>query len=334
MRGSSEMSNVAVTGGAGFLGSNLVKRLIADGRSVLVLDDLSSGSVKNLKGLGVETECIVGDLKDYEFARRSLRGAQVVFHLAAEVGSVAYLHGSDARELAALQANLVIDANVFRACLENKVRTIVYASSVSVYPFDQQLGAHVRFREQDSDRVNPEGGYGWAKYIGEKQLALMPDTSFGIARIFHAYGENLYLRPDRSQVIASLIGKAVRYPEEDFVVWGDGSQRRCFVYVEDAIDALIRLWSHAEKHGSLTVNVGSTEEVTVRQLAGMVIALSGKRIEPRYDASKPTGALSRMPSLDRAREVLGWSPTTSFSEGLKKTYVWAEKRLASDAVSG
>ena len=327
------MTSVAVTGGAGFLGSNLVKRLLHDGHSVSVVDDLSSGSVENMRGLGVDIDCIVGDLKNYEFAKESLRGAQAVFHLAAEVGSVAYLHGSDARELAALQSNLVIDANVFRACLENKVRTIVYASSVSVYPFDQQLGAHVRFREEDSERVNPEGGYGWAKYIGEKQLALMPDTSFGIARIFHAYGENLYLRPDRSQVIASLIGKAVRYPKEDFGVWGDGSQRRCFIYVEDAIDALMRLWAHVEKRGSLTVNVGSTEEVTVRQLASMVIALSGKRIEPKYDASKPTGALSRMPSLDRAREVLGWSPTTSFSEGLRKTYAWAEKRLATDSES-
>ena len=178
------MTSVAVTGGAGFLGSNLVKRLLHDGHSVSVVDDLSSGSVENMRGLGVDIDCIVGDLKNYEFAKESLRGAQAVFHLAAEVGSVAYLHGSDARELAALQSNLVIDANVFRACLENKVRTIVYASSVSVYPFDQQLGAHVRFREEDSERVNPEGGYGWAKYIGEKQLALMPDTSFGSRGFF------------------------------------------------------------------------------------------------------------------------------------------------------
>ncbi len=327
------MSNVAVTGGAGFLGSNLVKTLLDDGHDVSVVDDLSSGSVENLRGLGVNKDCVVGDLKDYEFAKRSLHGAQTVFHLAAEVGSVAYLHGSDARELAALQCNLVIDANVFRACLENRVKTIVYASSVSVYPFDQQLGAHVRFREEDSARVNPEGGYGWSKYIGEKQLSLMPDTAFGIARIFHAYGENIYLRPDRSQVIASLIRKAVRYPDEDFVVWGDGSQRRCFVFVDDVIDALKKLWAHVEERGSLVVNVGSTDEVTVRELATMVVSLSGKRIEPKYDTSKPTGALSRMPSLERAKAVLGWSPTTSFPDGLRKTYGWAGRRLTADAES-
>jgi GDP-D-mannose 3', 5'-epimerase len=322
------MSKVAVTGGAGFLGSHIVRRLADEGRDVSIIDDLSSGSLRNLTDLGVRRKCLVGDLRDYRFARRSLRGARSLFHFAAEVGSVSYLHGSNARELAALQSNLQIDANVLRACLENGVRTVIYASSVSVYPFDEQLGSHVQFREEDAERkVNPEGGYGWAKYIAEKQLSLMPDVSFGVARIFHAYGKNIYLRPDRSQVIASLIRKAVRFPAEDFVVWGDGSQRRCFVYIEDALDALMRLEKHVIERGSLTVNVGSTEETTVRDLADRVIRLSGKDIPLKFDESKPTGALNRMPNLQRAKRVLDWSPTTSFSEGLEETFDWAEGRL-------
>jgi GDP-D-mannose 3', 5'-epimerase len=322
------VSSVAVTGGAGFLGSHIVKRLEDEGREVSIVDDFSSGSLRNLADAGVRRKCSVGDLRDYRFARRCLRGADTVYHFAAEVGSVSYLHGSNARELAALQSNLIIDANVFKACQENGVRTVIFASSVSVYPFDEQLGSRVQFREEDSERkVNPEGGYGWAKYIAEKQLSLMPEVSYGIARIFHAYGKNIYLKPDRSQVIASLIRKAVRYPAEDFVVWGDGSQRRCFVYIEDALDALMRLEKHVVEHGSLTVNVGSTEETTVRELAERVIRLSKKDIPLRFDESKPTGALNRMPNLDRAKRVLGWSPTTSFSKGLKETFDWAERRL-------
>jgi GDP-D-mannose 3', 5'-epimerase len=322
------MSSVAVTGGAGFLGSHIVRRLADDGRDVSIIDDFSSGSLRNLSDVGVRRRCLVGDLRDYRFARRSLRGADTVFHFAAEVGSVSYLHGSNARELAALQSNLIIDANVLKACLENGVRAVIYASSVSVYPFDEQLGSHTQFREEDSERkVNPEGGYGWAKYIAEKQLSLMPEVSYGVARIFHAYGKNIYLKPDRSQVIASLIRKAVRYPAEDFVVWGDGRQRRCFVYVDDALDALMRLEKHVLERGSLTVNVGSTEETTVRDLAERIIRLSKKDIRPRFDESKLTGALNRMPNLDRAKRVLGWSPTTSFSKGLKETFEWAERRL-------
>jgi nucleoside-diphosphate-sugar epimerase len=270
----------------------------------------------------------LGDLRDYSFAKESLRKAETVFHFAAEVGSVSYLHGSNARELAALQSNLVIDSNVFKACLENGVRAVIFASSVSVYPFDKQLGSHIHLREEDSDRrVNPEGGYGWAKYIAEKQLSLMPGISYGVARIFHAYGRNIYLKPDRSQVIASLIRKAVRYPREDFVVWGNGNQRRCFVFIDDVLDALMRMEKYIRKQTNLTVNVGSTEEVTVRDLAKLVVFLSKKDIPLKFDDSKPKGALSRTPSLERIRNVLDWSPTTSLSDGLTETFDWAKERL-------
>ena len=322
------MGKVAVTGGAGFLGSHIVKRLVDDGQEVSIIDDLSAGSIQNLRDLGVSQKVAVGDLKDHGFAKRSLKGADTVFHFAAEVGSVDYLHGSKARELAAFLSNVTIDANVFRACAENGVRSVIYASSVSVYPFDRQLGEHVRFREEDAEeKVNPEGGYGWSKYVAEKELSYLSGASVGIARIFHAYGKNIYIKPDRSQVIASLMRKAIRYPDEGFVVWGDGRQRRCFVYIDDAIDALFRLLGYVEKKGSLTVNVGSTEEVTVLALAKKIIALSGKRITPTLDPSKPSGALNRMPDLARAKKTLGWEPTTPFADGLSETFAWATRRL-------
>jgi GDP-D-mannose 3', 5'-epimerase len=322
------MGRVAVTGGAGFLGSHIVRRLIDDGHEVSIIDDLSAGSLQNLKDVGVTQKVKVGDLKEYAFARRSLEGVDTVFHFAAEVGSVDYLHGSQARELAAMLANVTIDANVFRACAENEVKSAIYASSVSVYPFDRQLGGRARFREEDAEeKVNPEGGYGWSKYIAEKELSYLSGVSVGIARIFHAYGKNIYVKQDRSQVIASLMRKAIRYPKEDFVVWGDGRQRRCFVYVDDVIDALLRLLRHVERKGNLTVNIGSTQEVTVLELAKKIVRLSGKDIEPKLDPSKPSGALNRMPDLTRVKRTLGWEPTTPFSKGLSKTFDWVRTRV-------
>ena len=322
------MGRVAVTGGAGFLGSHIAKRLVDEGHEISIVDDMSAGSTQNLRDVGVKQRVTKGDLKDYGFAKRSLKGAEIVFHFAAEVGSVEYLHGSQSKELAALLANVTIDANVFRACAENGVRSIIYASSVSVYPFDRQLGEHVRFRENDAEaKVNPEGGYGWSKYLAEKELSFMSDVRVGVARIFHAYGKNIYVKPDRSQVIASLMRKAIRYPKEDFVVWGNGRQRRCFVYIDDVMDALSSLLLHVERDGSLTVNIGSTEEVTVLELAKMIIGLSGKEIEPKLDPSKPTGALNRMPDLSLVKKTLGWEPKTTFSRGLSKTYDWVLTRL-------
>ena len=310
------------------MGSHVVRRLLDDGKEVSIIDDFSSGSVQNLKDLGIKEKVQRGDLKDYAFARESLRGVDEVFHFAAEVGSVDYLHGSKARELATLQANMVIDANVFRACAEVGIGSVIYASSVSVYPFDKQLGSHTRFKEEDAEeKINPEGGYGWSKFIAEKQLSMMTEISFGVARIFHAYGKNIYLPPDRSQVIASLMRKAIRYPKEDFVVWGDGRQRRCFVYIDDAMDALFKIRNYVQSKGNLTVNVGSTEEHTVLDLARMIIALSGKDIQMKFDKTKPSGALNRMPDLTKVSKVLGWRPKTGFLEGLAKTFDWALTRI-------
>ncbi|MGI0085143.1 MAG: NAD-dependent epimerase/dehydratase family protein [Nitrososphaerales archaeon] len=323
------MGKIAVTGGAGFLGSHLAKGLLERGHELVIIDNLSAGSMANLRDLGIKKDCLVGDLREYSFAKDALRDVETVWHFAAEVGSVVYLHGSSASELGALQSNLAIDANVFRSCLENGIKRVIYASSVSVYPFDEQQGSPIAFKEEDSQRkINPEGGYGWSKFIGEKQISLMPGIDYGVARIFHAYGENIYLREDRSQVIGSLIRKAVRYPKEDFVVWGNGTQRRCFVFISDVLEALFKLEEHVKGGRNLTVNVGSTEETTVEKLAQRVIELSGKEIEMKFDATKPSGALSRTPDLSFVKKELGWEPKTGFSEGLERTYRWACKRLS------
>jgi GDP-D-mannose 3', 5'-epimerase len=302
--------------------------MIHDGHEVTIIDDFSTGSEQNLWDLDVKARVIRGDLGDRDLARDSLKNIDTVYHFAAEVGSVQYLHGSEARELFALQSNLLIDTNVFRAAVENDVKTIIYASSVSVYPKHLQMTRSSPFREEDSENpVEPEGGYGWSKYLAEKQLGMMSNVYVGIARIFHAYGKNIYLKPDKSQVIGSLMRKAIRYPREDFVVWGDGSQKRCFVYIEDVIDALVLIQEYVSKNSSITVNLGSQEEVNVRELAEKIISLSGKKILLKFDRSQPTGVLQRVPSLDRIGNILGWKPTTPFDTGLKRTYEWALKRI-------
>lgn len=324
---------VVVTGAAGFIGSHVTKSLIDKGYDVVLADNFSSGSVQNLRDLGVVKGYVVGDLQNYSFARRAIKGADVVYHFAADIGNVEYLHGSGQRELITMQSNLLIDANVFRACLENKVKSLMYASSVSVYPIDEQVGGDRYLEEEDSERkVNPEGGYGWAKLIAEKQLSMMRDVHIGIARIFHAYGKNIYLKSDRSQVMASLMVKAIKYPSDKFVIWGDGRQKRCFVYIDDVIDGLNRLYEYVTTKENLTVNIGSQEEVTIDGLAKLIVNISGKHIEPEHDLTKPYGALQRRPDLKRVREKLGWDVKTSLTSGLKETYSWATSRVVQDKI--
>jgi len=316
---------VLVTGGAGFIGSHLVRRLIDERRKVVVADDFSRGSVRNLLDLGVRMECPKVDLRDYGRALEVVEGAGVVYHLAARVGSVEYLHSSELAELRALQDNLVIDANVFRACVEAGVKKVIYASSVSVYPIDVQQKPGVVLSEDDLGYYNPDGGYGWAKLLGEMQLGWMKSMDVGIARIFNVYGECEPL-DETAHVIPALMRKAILYPEEGFVVWGDGNQSRCLIYVSDCVEALTRLEKKASS-SPIIVNIGSDQEVSIKTLAENIVRLSGKDIEMVFDPAKPTGPVSRTADISKAKALLGWQPRVSLVEGLRRTYLWAEKRL-------
>ncbi|MGB6837536.1 MAG: NAD-dependent epimerase/dehydratase family protein [Dehalococcoidia bacterium] len=314
-----------VTGGAGFIGSHLVKRLVEQGREVVVADDFSRGKAQNLLDLGIRLDPHPIDLRDYQQALESLDGAESVFHLAARVGSVEFLHGSDMAELLALQANLTIDANVLKACLETGVKTLVYASSVSVYPIDTQQRYDVLFTEDDVRYINPEGGYGWAKLLGEIQVQWMRGLNRGIARIFNIYGENE--EPDENaHVVPALMRKGILYPQEEFLVWGDGNQTRDLLYVADAVEALLTLEGKTSSP-PVVVNIGSGEALPVRALANKIVEISGKAIEPSYDPTKPVGPLSRTAAISRAKALLGWEPEVSLDEGLSRTYRWVAARM-------
>jgi len=302
-----------------------VKRLIDEGREVVVADDFSRGSVRNLWDLGVHIECPKIDLRDYGRALGVVEGADVVYHLAARVGSVEYLHGSELAELRALQDNLVLDANVFRACVEASVKKVIYASSVSVYPIDMQQKPGVVLSEDDLSYYNPEGGYGWAKLMGEIMLGWMRDVDVGTARIFNVYGECEPL-DETAYVIPALVRKAATYPKEDFIVWGSGHQSRCFLCVSDCVEALLRLEEEA-CNPPIIVNVGSDEEVPIRTIAEKIVEISEKDIEIRYDPTKPVGPASRTADIRRAKILLGWRPRVGLDDGLRRTYAWAKERL-------
>jgi GDP-D-mannose 3', 5'-epimerase len=314
-----------VTGGAGFIGSHLVKRLLDEGKEVVVVDDLSSSNLLNLHDVGVEVECRRADLRNYDEAAEALDGVDVVFHLAACVGNMEFLHGDESAELKALQSNLAIDTNVFRACIEKKVKKIIYASSVAVYPIDLQQRPGAVLCEEDLTYFNPDGGYGWAKLVAERQLGWMSHTSVGIARIFNVYGPCEQLG-ETAHVIPTLVRKAIVSPE-DFVVLGDGTQSRCFVYVSDCVDALMRLEQKTSRQ-SVIVNVGSDQTVPISAIAENIVRISHKAIKIRYDPSGSFGPISRTAKISKASALLGWQPRISLDEGLKRTYAWAEKRLA------
>jgi len=330
-----------VTGGAGFIGSHLVKKLIEGGRKVAIVDDFSSGNMENLLGLGLKSsdfELRKLDLTDYHQTLESLKDGGTVFHLAARIGGIRYLHDSEAIELLTLQENLAIDANVFRACEGQKIKRIIYPSSSAVYSLDRQFSFGTIFSEGNFPlesivrdpkfrfklSVNPDGGYGLAKLLAEIQLNLIKNIKVGIARIFNVYGENEPMG-ERAHAIFDLIRKAINYPKEEFTVWGDGNQSRDYVYVTDCVEILIKIEDKISEISPLVANIGSGRGASIKEIAEKIIKISGKEIKPRYDISKPVGPISRTADITRVKQSLNWEPKINLEEGLKRTYSWVQK---------
>ncbi len=316
------MRHVIVTGGAGLIGNSLIRKLLHENVEVTVIDNFSRGIKSSLQTLPIKI--VDADLLNSDSWSTIFADTDTVFHLAAKIGSIDYLHGSLERELSTLDGNSTIDRNVFHACVENEVPRVVYTSSVSVYPLSRQMLPHAKLREDDLEPVNPDGGYGWAKLLGERALNLMPHAKIGIARIFITYGPYCSLS-DTAHVIPSLIKKAIAYPKEKFTVWGNGEQSRTFMYIDDCVDALLLLEKRVTSP-PIIVNVGSTEEIWIRDLVNAVIKISGKSITPEFDETKQVGPTSRIPIIEKASE-LGWMPKVPLREGLPKVYDWIDNTL-------
>lgn len=325
-----EEMKIAITGAAGFIGSHLAKTLEQQGHNLCLMDDFSRGSQKYLDFLGVDTKCEKIDIRNYGKIYPLLWDMDVVYHTASKIGGMQFLHGSPEIELSALQENLIIDRNVFKACIEHNIKKVIYTSSISIYNTTSQSSPNALFSEKSLSKqpLDPEGGYGWAKYIGEMQLNMMAKCGIktGIARIFKSYGPCDDYSDKSGQVVCMLCRKAVNYPTEPFIVWGDGSVTRNLVYIDDLVRGFIKLEKYMDKE-SLTVNFGGETPISVKKIAKGIVKASGKRIKIEYDESRKSGPQSRIPDLSLAKEKLDWSPKIGLKKGLKETYEWMEQEL-------
>ena len=342
---SNNKTKTVVTGGVGFIGSHLVNRLLKENREAIIVSDFSKMGVENLAELGIKTsevKILRTDLSEYQQAIKAVQGADVVFHLAATVGNLEFLHAAGMAELNALQDNLVIDANILRACLKNGVKKLIYASSCAVYPMNKQFVPGAVFAESSLDVkehsylgpntsgaglgvIDPDGGYGWSKLLGEIELQWMKNINIGIARIFNIYGPNEPLG-SKAHVVGDLISRVIRHQGGDFTVYGNGKQTRDFLYVADCVDALLKLADHASSP-PITVNLGSGQATEIGTLAQKIINISGKNINIVYDAAKPIGPRSRTADVSYSRKALDWQSKVNLDEGLTRTYEWVERKL-------
>lgn len=309
------------------IGSHVARTLLERGAEVCVVDNLSSGILRNIEDISGSVQLEVADLRDAETCLRLTKGRDVVFQFAANMGGIAWITaiGADI-----MRDSSLININMLEAAARNGVGRYFFSSSACVYPTGLQTMANAApLKESDATPADPNEFYGWEKLVSEKLCAAYFNDyglQIRIGRFHNIFGE-AYTAFDlrKGKAPAHLVMKALRYPEEKFVVWGDGKQTRSFLYIDDCVEGILKL---VESSHTEPINIGSDRMVSIKDMVRMLRDISGKSLEVEFDLSRPQGVRGRNADLTLVKQVLGWEPKISLEDGLTKMYQWAGERLA------
>jgi len=307
-----------VTGGAGFIGSQIVERLLQGGHSARAFDNLTSGKRENLAGIA-GAELVVGDIRDADALARAMEtmgGCDVVFHQAAIVSvpySIEHPHES-------LDVNLRGTLNVLEAARHAKTRRVVMASSAAVYGEDPELP------KRESMTPSPIAPYGLEKLASEHYLSMWSKL-FGVEtvalRYFNVFGPRQDPSSAYSGVISVFVDRILR--GAPVTIFGDGEQYRDFVYVANVVDANLLAATRAGISGR-TYNVGCGAKTTLNELAQMLARIAGREVKPRHEAPRAGDIRESVADITRAREELGYAPKVGVEEGLRELVEWVSRR--------
>jgi len=314
-----------VTGGAGFIGSNLVEALVAQGQQVRVLDDFSAGSRENLRFPGAQSavEIIEGDIRDRDLCRRAAEGVNVVFHEAA-LGSVPR---SIEDPLTTHEVNVTGTVNVLMAAREAGVRRFVFASSSSVYGDRVDAGGDEFTAKSEDMKREPISPYGVSKLAAEEYCRAFAPL-YGLEtvslRYFNVFGPRQSHLSEYAAVIPRFIEAMlnVRRP----VVYGDGGQSRDFTFVGDVVQANL-LAASVPGIGGAVLNIACGRRYSLLDLLTELRVSTGSPVEPVFESARQGDIRHSMADITRARRRMGFEPAYTFRQGLELTVDWYRKNL-------
>lgn len=307
---------ILITGGAGFIGSALCKRLLQEGNEIWCLDNLSTGHMDNITDLMENPQ--------FHFMNRDITKpvdipVEQIYNLACPASPWHYqkdpVHTAKTCFLGAL--------HVLK--LANEYKAVVLQTSTSEIYGDPLIHPQT---EEYKGNVNPIGirsCYDEGKRIAETLFfdhARQYGTNIRVVRIFNTYGPNM--APNDGRVVSNFIIQALR--GDRITIYGDGSQTRCFCYVDDMVEALIRMMSNSKGFAG-PVNLGNPVEMTMLELAKEVIRLTGSSSSLVYRELPQDDPVRRKPDISLAKKMLGWGPKVSLEDGLKKTIAYFKTRL-------
>jgi len=300
-------ANVLVTGGTGLIGRQVVNILEEAGANITIVS-LDKVTVSE------KAQSIYGDLTDFALCKEVTHDMDYVFHLAGIKGSA----GVSSSKLAShFVPTIMFNTNMLEACRLNKVKKVVYTSSIGAYP-----NADTFVEKENDDYGQPPMDFaGWAKRMAELQVRAYKVQygmeNYAIVRPSNVYGPGDNFDPDNAMVVPSLMYR-IYHKEDPLVVWGDGSAIRDIVYSRDVAEGTILALYHGTQGGY--VNLGCGKGYFIRELIEALRSFLDFRYE--FDKSKPTGYPKRVMDISLARKMLGYEPATPLAEGLKKTWDW------------
>lgn len=301
------MKKYLITGGAGFIGSHLVDKLISQGQGVIVIDNLSAGKKENLNS---KADFYNLDICDFEKIKPLFTGVDSVFHLAA----IPRVPVSVNDPVGTSKVNILGTINVFKAAIDARVKRIVFASSSSVYGDQKKLPL------KETMAPNPLSPYGLHKLVGEQFAKMFNDyykTPIICLRYFNVYGPRIDFNSDYSLVIGKFL--KLRAQNKPLTIFGDGEQTRGFCYIDDVVQANIMAAESEKIKGGEIINIGSKKSYSINYLSKLI----GGKVQ--YLPLRIGDVYYTQADINLAKKLLGWEPKINFKQGIKKTRKWFEE---------
>ncbi len=316
--GKVRMSNVLVTGGAGFIGSNLTENLLKRGHFVRVLDDFSTGKRENLvfNEAYPSLEIIEGDIRDLSTCQKAVQGTEYVFHQ----GALPSVQRSVEDPETSNAVNAGGTLNILLAAREKGVKRVIYASSSSIYGDTPTLPKH---EEMPSHPLSP---YALQKYIGEQYCRLFYQL-YGLETISLRYFNIFGPKQDPNSLYSAVIPKFIdallqgRPP----IIFGDGEQSRDFTYIENVVQANLLAMSAEHLHGE-AINIACGERISLNQLLNVLKEILGSKLSPIYQEPRKGDVRHSLADIRKGKEIIHYEPKVGIENGLKKTVEFFQRQ--------
>ena len=320
------MARILVGGAGGFIGGHLVKRLMQDGHQLVCAD---------MKPLELwyqvfdENKNHQLDLKEKQNTDLVTKNVDYVFNMACNMGGMGFIENNKAE----CMLSVLINTNLCRSSIENKIKRYFFSSSACVYNANKQKDVFIEgLKENDAYPAAPDDGYGWEKLFSERMCRHFSED-FGldtrVVRYHNVYGPYGTYDGGREKAPAAICRKIInaKIQNADTVdVWGDGKQTRSFLYIDDCIEGTLKVFNSKKQD---VYNVGSDEQVSINQLIEIVEGIAKYKVKKNYQLDKPKGVRGRNSNNDKIINEIGWKPQITLEKGLKKTFDWIYENIKS-----